>query len=65
MSITLSSIELHRGMRWSGIKGQFVAWRRRARSRSELQYLSDQALRDIGISRCDVHREVAKPFWMA
>jgi len=31
----------------------------------ELEGLSDATLRDIGITRCDVHREAHKPFWMA
>jgi len=40
-------------------------WRRRARGRGELAALSDQCLRDIGITRCDAGREVQKPFWRA
>jgi uncharacterized protein YjiS (DUF1127 family) len=63
MSTILSSLGAHR--RWNHVKGQFVEWRQRARSRSELQYLSDQTLRDIGVTRCDVHRELTKPFWMS
>ena len=47
------------------IKHQFAEWRRRERSRNELRGLSDQALRDIGASRCDVSGELAKPFWAA
>jgi hypothetical protein len=30
----------------------------------ELESLSDATLRDIGITRCDCHREMNKPFWM-
>jgi uncharacterized protein YjiS (DUF1127 family) len=65
MSMILTSFGMHRGLRWNQIKVQFAEWRLRARSRNELQFLSDQTLRDIGVSRCDVHREVTKPFWMA
>ncbi|MBX6366335.1 MAG: DUF1127 domain-containing protein [Rhodospirillales bacterium] len=38
-------------------------WRERARARAELARLTDRELRDIGISRCDVYREIWKPFW--
>jgi uncharacterized protein YjiS (DUF1127 family) len=65
MSMIFSSGGMRRGLNWSQLKCQFVEWRRRLRSRDELQYLSDQTLRDIGITRCDAHREMAKPFWMA
>jgi uncharacterized protein YjiS (DUF1127 family) len=65
MSMILTSFGMHRGLRWNQVKGQFAEWRQRARSRNELQFLSDQTLRDVDVSRCDVHREVTKPFWMA
>jgi uncharacterized protein YjiS (DUF1127 family) len=38
-------------------------WRRRARSRMDLAALDDRMLRDIGITRVDVWREINKPFW--
>jgi uncharacterized protein YjiS (DUF1127 family) len=38
-------------------------WRRRARSRRELTAITDQELRDLGITRHNVSHEVAKPFW--
>lgn len=38
-------------------------WRERARQRRALMALDDRLLRDIGISRADAEREVAKPFW--
>ena len=53
-----------RGLRWDQIKRRIAEWQRRSRSRHELEGLSDATLRDIGISRCDAHREVTKPFWM-
>ena len=40
-------------------------WRRRARSRHELAVLCDRCLRDMGVTRYDVDREVRKPFWKA
>ena len=38
-------------------------WRRRSRDRAELARLDERMLRDIGISRGDVWREINKPFW--
>jgi uncharacterized protein YjiS (DUF1127 family) len=47
------------------ISSPISEWQRRVRSRRELESLSDATLRDIGITRCDCHREMNKPFWMA
>ena len=41
------------------------AWRERSRSRAELRMLSDDILRDIGVSRSQVNFEADKPFWRA
>ena len=41
----------------------FREWRRCARSRAELVRLDDRALRDIGLTRAEVLREIDKPFW--
>ena len=38
-------------------------WHERARQRRQLQHLSDHMLRDLGLSRYDVHAEGSKPFW--
>ncbi|MER9231800.1 DUF1127 domain-containing protein [Mesorhizobium sp. M0622] len=35
----------------------------RRRSRLVLLEMSDDQLKDIGISRCDAHREGLRPFW--
>jgi uncharacterized protein YjiS (DUF1127 family) len=55
-------------MRWDRIKKKIAAWRRVARSRSELMNLSDRALNDIGFqgTRTDGRTAVAqsKSFWM-
>jgi uncharacterized protein YjiS (DUF1127 family) len=42
-----------------------VAWADRSRERRQLQELDDRLLKDIGISRGDVERECAKPFWQS
>lgn len=38
-------------------------WRMLARERYLLQTLSDEILKDIGISRLDAEREARRPFW--
>ena len=38
-------------------------WQQLARQRRELRQLSERELKDIGLSRADVEREAAKPFW--
>jgi uncharacterized protein YjiS (DUF1127 family) len=38
-------------------------WRQRSRERAQLATLDERMLRDIGISRGDVLREINKPFW--
>ena len=40
-----------------------VAWQQRAAQRRHLNGLDDYLLKDMGISRADVDREVRKPFW--
>ncbi len=42
-----------------------AAWRERARQRADLSAMGARELRDIGITRTDVQRECAKPFWRA
>ena len=38
-------------------------WQTRVRNRQAMRELSDHVLYDIGLSRTDVNKEVAKPFW--
>ncbi len=38
-------------------------WRTRAVQRQTLSSLDDRLLKDIGLARNDVDREVMKPFW--
>ena len=40
-------------------------WRERSRSRAELIALSDEMLRDIGVSRSHANFQGSKPFWRA
>jgi uncharacterized protein YjiS (DUF1127 family) len=35
----------------------------RRRSRLALLELSDDMLKDIGVSRCEAYREATRPFW--
>ena len=65
ITTTSSPIRAQREFRWDHMKSRLTEWRRRARSRHELHGLSDATLRDIGLSRCDAHNEINKPFWMA
>jgi len=38
-------------------------WRETSRGRRELRQLSDDILKDIGVSRADAERVAARPFW--
>jgi uncharacterized protein YjiS (DUF1127 family) len=40
-----------------------LAWRAHSHHRRALSALDDRMLRDVGLTRADVYREVAKPFW--
>jgi uncharacterized protein YjiS (DUF1127 family) len=42
-----------------------VVWQERARDRTRLEGLDDAALKDMGITRADVSREIDKPVWRA
>jgi uncharacterized protein YjiS (DUF1127 family) len=64
-TITMTTFRFTHFSRWDQLKLRVAEWQRRARSRRELDALSDATLRDIGITRCDAHREMNKPFWMA
>jgi len=47
----------------SWVRKMLQQWGRRRRERAELARLDDRMLRDIGITRGDVWREINKPFW--
>jgi uncharacterized protein YjiS (DUF1127 family) len=40
-----------------------LTWLERSRQRRQLGELSDQVLRDIGLTRADAWAEADKPFW--
>lgn len=42
-----------------------ITWLERMRERRQLAGLSDDMLKDIGVSRADVEHVVEKPFWRA
>jgi uncharacterized protein YjiS (DUF1127 family) len=50
------------GRLWMFVE-RILVWQDRARSRHALQQLDDRMLRDIGVTRADVERQCAKPFW--
>ena len=55
---------LHRQQRGDrGWIALFKMWWRRMEDRRTLATMSDQSLRDIGITRCDAMNEASKPFW--
>jgi len=56
-TITTTMFWATHASRWDQLKFRISEWQRRARSRRELEGLSDATLRDIGITRCDAHRE--------
>ncbi|MBI3446294.1 MAG: DUF1127 domain-containing protein [Magnetospirillum sp.] len=53
--------QLRRRLRW--IFRQPSTWVQRWKQRTELAGLDDRTLRDMGVNRYDIAREVAKPFW--
>ena len=40
-----------------------LLWQERAAQRHHLRGLPDSALKDVGLTRADVHRETTKHFW--
>jgi len=44
---------------------KFYLWQTRSRDRRAMRELSDHFLDDIGLTRSEVNKEVAKPFWKA
>ena len=76
MSIVQIAQSLHwQGRRWHGLQRHrridrgLIAllreWWRRMQDRRMLATMSEQSLRDIGISRYDADFEARKPFWRA
>ncbi|MGO4127282.1 DUF1127 domain-containing protein [Inquilinus sp. YAF38] len=48
---------------FAGLRQTFSLWLRRARTRRQLDSLSDHELRDLGLDRGDAVVEARKPFW--
>ena len=65
MTATTMTSNRQHSFGWDQISRRIAEWQRRSRSRQELQGLSDATLLDLGVTRCDAHREARKPFWMA
>jgi uncharacterized protein YjiS (DUF1127 family) len=62
--IALGWFTLHRLGHGAGRAAEVVLmWVERARQRRQLGELSDQMLRDIGLTRADAWAETTKPFW--
>ena len=51
------------GQPLSRATAQLRRWRQLNRDRAELARLSDDCLRDIGLSRAEVMLESSRPFW--
>jgi uncharacterized protein YjiS (DUF1127 family) len=45
------------------LKSHIQRWWQLHRERQQLAGLSDDALKDIGLSRADIHQESERPFW--
>lgn len=51
--------------RWAGLLFDLLLrWQDRAGQRHALAALDDRMLKDVGLTRVDVYREVRKPFWL-
>jgi uncharacterized protein YjiS (DUF1127 family) len=48
---------------WIRLAETAEAWAARWRTRRRMTRLSDHMLRDIGVARADLEREVGKAFW--
>jgi len=53
------------GSVFQGVVTTLNTWQDRARERQHLASLEPHMMKDIGIERSDLRREVGKPFWQA
>ncbi|TWI51009.1 uncharacterized protein YjiS (DUF1127 family) [Pseudomonas duriflava] len=51
------------GSLWRRLIARFERWRMLSRQRHQLAMLSDETLKDLGLSRADVIQESERPFW--
>jgi uncharacterized protein YjiS (DUF1127 family) len=65
ISLGIGVTSFRRLPHWSRLAALFAEWRRRVRSRYELERLSDRDLEDMGLTRLDAANEMQKPFWEA
>ncbi|MNQ50446.1 hypothetical protein D3C85_643910 [compost metagenome] len=66
MSVGTRALRLTLGASSQGLcraLAQLGRWRQLSQDRAELARMSDDRLRDIGLSRADVLKEYARPFW--
>ncbi|WP_152224475.1 DUF1127 domain-containing protein [Pseudomonas sp. SCB32] len=49
---------------WQRALKRVLHWHELARQRSLLASMSDEALKDIGLSRADIQEEIERPFWV-
>jgi uncharacterized protein YjiS (DUF1127 family) len=65
ISLGISVAHLRRPPHWSRLAALVAEWRRRVRSRYELERLSERDLSDMGLTPLDIANETQKPFWEA
>ena len=68
MSVGVEALRLSRRTlrrHLSAARAQLKRWRQVSKDRAELARMSDDRLRDIGLSRADVLKETSRPFWDA
>ena len=71
----MSIVQIAQSLHWHGLHWHerrdhgwitlVKMWWRRMQDRRTLATMSDQSLRDIGITRCNAWYEARKPFWRA
>ena len=47
----------------TNVSAIFRLWLRRANTRRQLKYLTEEQLRDVGLTKIDVLNETQKSFW--
>lgn len=48
----------------TGLMVTLLTWQRQARERAHLASLPNEILKDVGLTRADVHAELHKPLWL-
>jgi uncharacterized protein YjiS (DUF1127 family) len=62
-NMSAAFIGADRALYWRDVKRLIRGRWQRARSRYELESLSDENLRDVGLTRGEAEFEASKPFW--